>query len=90
MTVQIPNDSAYAAKWATLGQSLSIGTNVQSTVGSLKEIVKTKLGSSIPLNKFQLKHTTRGFIKDKQTFADLNFRMDVRLEMHLKTRKRRR
>ena len=90
VTVQVPNDSTYASKWATIGQTLSITTSVTSTVLSLKETIIQKLGGEIPLNKFQLKQTTRGFIKDKQTFAELNFRMDVKLEMQLKTRKRRR
>ena len=90
ISVQVPNDAANAKNWTTLGQMLSIETEVTATVLSLKEILRTKLGGKIPLNKFQLKHATRGFIKDHLTFADLNFRMDVKLEMQLKTRKRRR
>ena len=61
---------------------------VTATVASLKDMLQAKMGGKIPLNKFQLKHDVRGFVKDRQTFADLNFRTEVELHVHLKTRKR--
>ena len=84
------NDAGHATDWNTCGQTLSVATDVTSTVLSLKETIRTKLGGSIPLNKFQLKHGLRGYIKDKLKFTDLNFRHSVLLEMSLKSRKRRR
>jgi splicing factor 3A subunit 1 len=90
VTVKVPNDATNASNWATLGQTLSIATDVTCSVLSLKENICQKLGGKIPLNKFQLKHSLRGFIKDKLKFTDLNFRHDVSLDMILKTRKRRR
>ena len=90
VTVTVPNDAGHATDWNTCGQTLSVATDVTSTVLSLKETIRTKLGGSIPLNKFQLKHGLRGYIKDKLKFTDLNFRHSVLLEMSLKSRKRRR
>ena len=87
---KIPYDANHIKDWATAGQSIVVETEVTATVGSLKETLRSKMGGKIPLNKFQLKHGVRGFVKDRQTFADLNFRTEVELHVHLKTRKRRR
>ena len=87
---KIPYDADHIKDWATAGQMIVVETKVTETVASLKDMLQAKMGGKIPLNKFQLKHDVLGFVKDRQTFADLNFRTDVELHVHLKTRKRRR
>ena len=87
---KIPYDADHIKDWATAGQSIVVETKVTATVASVKDMLQAKMGGKIPLNKFQLKHDVRGFVKDRQTFADLNFRTEVELHVHLKTRKRRR
>ena len=73
----------------TAGSWILVVTTVEDTVMSLKQTLREKLGGKIPLNKFQLKHNALGFIKDKQTFCDLNMSGDFQeLAVVLKNRRR--
>ncbi len=80
--ISVPNDSSTYENLK--GQLLTITISIKSSVKDLKDMISSQL--SIPSNKFQLKHTLQGFLKDKLTMGYYNFDTNTDFMMSLKQR----
>jgi hypothetical protein len=84
LEIGIPKDQSNMA-WNFYGQTASVRVDVMSKVKAAKEELSKQL-NNISINKLQLRHSSLGFLKDSQSFADLNLGGLVSLEMVPKTR----
>ena len=80
--VYLPVDDS-TPSWNMRGQCIKVNADLGMNVNDLKELLSSQLGH-IPLNKFQVKNASHGFLKDKLTLAYYNFDNGARVDLHLK------
>jgi len=85
ITVKIPNDSS-SSKWNCDGREISVTMDVRTaTVKSIKQMCSRYLGG-MPANKMQLRWSSVGFLKDRDSLAKLNIGPGATLDLVPKVR----
>ena len=83
----LPTDATVDAAWQMDGRTVTVAVDVMLTIKQLKETALVAKFGGMPASKYQLKHATLGFLKDRLTLAHYNLK-GVTLEVALKKRGR--
>ena len=82
--IRLPNDASNAA-WKLAGQTISVTTDIQATVKTLKQQISDMQGG-MPPSKQQLKHAVHGYLKDNFTLGYYNLISGSELQLTVRSR----